>query len=90
MNISKENKIFRHVPELAPELYGLSSDASYNPRGLVAGCEGSYSLQQLQDILKEKYCGHIGVEFSYLPVNFSYLFLVFKVFIITFLGTSAP
>lgn len=57
----------RQVPELAPELYGLSSSASYNPRGLLAGCEGSYSLQQLQDILKEKYCGHIGVEFSYLP-----------------------
>ncbi|KAG0711627.1 putative OGDH E1 component DHKTD1, mitochondrial [Chionoecetes opilio] len=57
----------RQVPELEPELYGLSRDASYNPRGLVAGCEGSYNLQQLQDTLKEKYCGHIGVEFAYLP-----------------------
>lgn len=57
----------RQVPELEPELYGLSRDASYNPRGLVAGCDGTYTLQQLQDILKQKYCGHISVEFSNLP-----------------------
>ena len=64
------------MPELDPDLYGLSRDASYNPRGLVAGCEGPYSLQQLQDILKEKYCGHIGVEFAYLPVSSSYIIYI--------------
>ncbi|MPC40465.1 putative 2-oxoglutarate dehydrogenase E1 component DHKTD1, mitochondrial [Portunus trituberculatus] len=57
----------RQVPELEPGLYGLNCDALYNPCGLVAGCDGMYSLQQLQDILKQKYCGHMSVEFSYLP-----------------------
>lgn len=57
------------VPELEPHLYGLRSDQTYNLEGLIAGCDKPYTLEQLQDILQQKYCGHIGAEFAYLPVS---------------------
>lgn len=61
------------MAELEPHLYGLSDDKIYNVEGLVAGCHEQCTLQQLQSILKSHYCGHIGTEFSYLPVS---LFIV--------------
>ncbi|KAK8735275.1 hypothetical protein OTU49_005597 [Cherax quadricarinatus] len=57
----------RLVPELEPRLYNLSVDKTYNIKGLIAGCDESCTLEQLQSILQDKYCGHIGAEFSYLP-----------------------
>ncbi|XP_042218066.1 probable 2-oxoglutarate dehydrogenase E1 component DHKTD1, mitochondrial isoform X2 [Homarus americanus] len=59
----------RLVPELEPQKYGLTSDKTYTIKGLVAGCEETCTLELLQDILNQKYCGHIGAEFSYLPTE---------------------
>ncbi|XP_045604597.1 2-oxoadipate dehydrogenase complex component E1 [Procambarus clarkii] len=57
----------RLVPELEPELYGLSADKTYKIKSLITGYDEPCTLEQLRDILQEQYCGHIGVEFSYLP-----------------------
>ncbi|XP_076065924.1 2-oxoadipate dehydrogenase complex component E1 [Oratosquilla oratoria] len=56
----------RIVPELDPKLYGLSGSDKYDLEGLVTGSPSSASLEELEQILQEKYCGHLGVEFTHL------------------------
>lgn len=55
------------VPELDPRLYGLKAGSTYDAQGLLAGCKGSHTLEELEGILREKYCGRIAAEFAYLP-----------------------
>lgn len=42
------------VPELDPRLYGLKAGSTYDAQGLLAGCKGSHTLEELEGILREK------------------------------------
>ncbi|XP_068204205.1 2-oxoadipate dehydrogenase complex component E1 [Palaemon carinicauda] len=59
----------RVVSELDPKLYGLLDNKKYNIQGLIAGVNETCSLEEIVNLLKKKYCGHIGVEFCYLPTQ---------------------
>jgi len=59
----------RHPPELELSSYGLSVwdlDRRFITGGL-AGDKGMRPLRDILDILRQTYCGHIGVEFMHIP-----------------------
>ncbi|XP_066951932.1 2-oxoadipate dehydrogenase complex component E1 [Macrobrachium rosenbergii] len=59
----------RILPELDPKLYGLLDGKKYNMQGLIAGVNETCGLEDIIKLLKKTYCGHIGVEFCYLPTQ---------------------
>lgn len=57
---------YRDVPELKPSYYGLNLNDEINTAGIINIDKRSLTVSDLENVLKDLYCGNIGAEFSYI------------------------
>lgn len=58
------------LQELSPAFYGLQTQDSVRTAGLLSGPQVAQDVAQLEQLLKDIYCGRsVSAEFSYVEVS---------------------
>lgn len=60
----------QELQELSPAFYGLQTQETVRTAGLLSGPQVAQNVAQLEQLLKDIYCGRsVSAEFSYVEVS---------------------